>query len=250
MKMKLQIWILTLLLGFVGAAWAQDSNQNVSLGDAARKAREQNTGKEKATSNHTLDEETQGAHGSTLSVHACMMLPCSFMSISVPPNAKMGQNWAGPGATVIPLKGADDKTHVIRVYGADLLNAATINGAKQLFLRDWLSRPYYFGQPARFESSEETTVDGFPGDITRFTLPGKVINYRGIGIVVAVPAGTLGFACVFPDEDSGEATSVCEGIVNSAKIEVPNQSKPNASAPVPEDADDCGCDSDKDDDSK
>jgi hypothetical protein len=248
MKTTFQIRIWTVLFCcLVAGAWAQDSSQGTSLGDAARKARQQNAGKEHATADHVLDEEAQSARGLTLSVHACMLVPCSFMAVTVPSSAKLNQSWAG-GAVVIPLKAADDRTHTIRVYSADLLNAATLNGAKQLFLRDWFSRPYYFGQPAKFDFDEQTTVDGHPANITHFTLPGKVVNYRGIAIVAQVPAGTFAFACVYRDDDSGDATSVCEGVMNSAKIDVPNQSKPNASAPVPVDAEDCGCDNDDNND--
>jgi len=96
-------------------------------------------------------------------------------------------------------------------------------------------------------------INGWPARITHFTVMGRLAKYRGLGLVASVPNGTFGFACVFRDEDSGEATSVCDDILNSAKIVVPDQYKPYV-APAdppedpPDDPPDCDCAKDDDPD--
>ena len=80
--------------------------------------------------------------------------------------------------------------------------------------------------------------------ITHFTLPNKMGLYRGLGLIANAPAGTFGFACVFRDDDSGDATSVCEEVLNSGRISMMEETKPK---PKPGDDDeDCGCADDDD----
>ena len=61
--------------------------------------------------------------------------------------------------------------------------------------------------------------------MTHFTIPGRVTNYRGLALFVSVTSGTFGFACIFRDDDSGDGTSICEEILNSAVVKMPENYK-------------------------
>lgn len=222
------------------AVGAQDSGQSSSLGDLARKTRQEHTSKEHVASRKTLNEENQS---STWMVHACKHLPCYSLTITLPKTTQWSKSATDQTYAIIPVPGhASDPNHIIRVYAADLLNTYTVEQGKRLFLQEWFSRPYFFGQAARFEFDDQTSIDGNPAVITHFTLPNKVGLYRGLGLVAGPPAGTLGFACVFRDDDSGDAISLCEEALNSGRLSMMAETKPK---PQPGDDDyDCGCDDD------
>ncbi|HLW85935.1 MAG TPA: hypothetical protein VKR60_12030 [Candidatus Sulfotelmatobacter sp.] len=238
---------VALMCGFAVAAGAQDSGQGSSLGDLGRKTRQEHTSKDHVTAKQVLTEDSQAARGATWVVHACRHVPCYSLVIALPKNAQWSKPASGQTYATIPLHGHEsDPNHIIRVYAADLLNTYTLDQGKRLFLQEWFSRPYFFGQSAKFEFDDQTTIDGNSAVITHFTLPNKVGLYRGLGLIAWVPAGTFGFACVFRDDDSGDATSVCEGVLNSGRISMMEETKPKGQAAVDDD-EDCGC---SDDDSQ
>jgi hypothetical protein len=242
MKMRLANRILagfTLVCGLAAAAWAQDSGQGASLGDLARKTRQAHTAKDHVASKQVLNEESQSA---TWVVHACRHVPCFSLTIALPKNVQWSKPATGQVYATIPVPGHEaDPNHIIRVYAADLLNTYTIEQGKHLFLQEWFSRPYFFGQSAKFVFDDQTTVDGTPAVITHFTLPNKVGQYRGLALIAGAPAGTFGFACVFRDDDSGDATSVCEGVLNSGRISMMEETRPKGQAADADDDEDCGC---------
>jgi hypothetical protein len=242
MKMPLSIRLLAgivVVCGLAVAGWAQDAGQGASLGDLARKTRQEHTAKDHVASKQVLNEESQSA---TWVVHACRRMPCYSLSITLPKNAQWSKPATGQVYAIIPVPGHEsDPGHIIRLYGADLLNTYTVEQGKHAFLQEWFSRPYFFGQAAKFLFDDQTTVDGTPAVITHFTLPNKVGQYRGLGLIAGTPAGTAGFACVFRDDDSGDATSACEGVLNSGRISVMEETRPKGQAADADDDEDCGC---------
>jgi len=190
MKMRLSNRILaglTLVSSLSVAGWAQDSGPASSLGDLARKTRQEHTAKDHVASKQVLNEESQSA---TWVVHACRHMPCYSLSITLPKNAQWSKPATGQVYAVIPVPGHEaDPNHIIRVYAADLLNTYTIEQGKHLFLQEWFSRPYFFGQAARFLFDDQTTIDGNSAAITHFTLPNRVGQYRGLGLIRALRRG-------------------------------------------------------------
>ena len=69
----------------------------------------------------------------------------------------------------------------------------------------------------------------------------SIRRFAGLGLIAGTPAGTVGFACVFRDDDSGDATSVCEGVLNSGRISVMEETRPKGQAADADDDEDCGC---------
>jgi hypothetical protein len=221
-----RIAAIVMLFSLLGAsAWAQDSSGQAPLGDVARKSRKERSAHDHVAAKKVLNEEGQGQAG--LTAHACKQQPCSSLSITLPASMVGHVLWTSAGYVPIPLRGhEDDKSHSIRVYRADQLEAYDVEGAKRQFLQDWFSRPYFFGRAAKFIFDEHTRIDGWPVKVTHFTIANRLLKFQGLAVVAAVPTGTFAFACVFREEDSGDATSVCEGIINSAKIEVAEQFRP------------------------
>lgn len=243
MKMRLSIRRimagLTFISGIAMAALAQDSGQAPSLGDLARKTRQEHTAKDHVASKQVLNEESQAA--ATWPVVACKRRPCYSLSITLPKNAQWSKPDTGQKYAIIALPGHEaEPGHIIRVYGADLLNSGTVEQGKHAFLQGWFSQPYVFGAAAKFVFDDQTTVDGNPAVITHFTLPNKVGLYRGLALIAGTPAGSFGFACVFRDDDSGDATSVCESVLSSGRIVVMEETRPKGQA-GDDDDEDCGC---------
>jgi hypothetical protein len=229
---------LALVCGLEVAAGAQDSGQAASLGDLARKTRQEHAAKDHVPAKQALTEESQSA---AWDVHACKHMPCYSLSITLPKNMQWSKPGDGPTFAIIPLPGREsDSGHLVRVYAGNLLNTTTVEQGKNAFLQEWFWRPYSFGQAARFVFDDQTTIDGNPAVITHFTLPGKVGLYRGLALIAGTPAGSFGFACLFRDDDSGDATSVCESALNSGRISVMEETRPKRRA-ADDDDEDCGC---------
>ena len=213
-----------LWLGCVACAWTQDSSGQPAspLGDVARKSRHERSAKDHVAAKKVLTEE--GSIKPALRAEACPQQFCSTLSITLPAPVA----WTKAGYIPVPLPGhEDDKSHSIRIYEADSLKANDVDGAKRLFLQTKLSDPYFFGQPAKLQFDESTSIDGWPARITHFTVANRLMKFQGLGLVAAVPDGSFGFACVFRDEDSGDATGICESILNSAKIQVAEKYRPH-----------------------
>jgi hypothetical protein len=241
MKMRLSIRSvagIVLVCGLAVAAWAQDSGQAPSLGDLARKTRQEHTAKDHVAAKQALTEESQSA---TWPVVACKYRPCYSLSITLPKNMQWSKPGDGPTFAIIPLPGHEsDSGHLIRVYAGNLLNTTTVEQGKNAFLQEGFWRPYSFGPAGKSVFDDQITIDGNPAVITHFTLPNKVGLYRGLALIAGTPAGSFGFACVFRDDDSGDATSVCESALNSGRISVMEETRPKGK-PGDDDDEDCGC---------
>jgi hypothetical protein len=104
------------------------------------------------------------------------------------------------------------------VYKAELIptNIGTADAAKKTFLQAWFARPEYFGQPARISNDERMPIETGEAKLSHFTVSRDTTKFRGVSIVEGSPLGFYGFACVFPDDDSSGASSVCDAIIRSA----------------------------------
>jgi hypothetical protein len=120
---------------------------------------------------------------------------------------------------LIPLADhEDDSSHAIRVYAAESIPPMyAVDKAERTFLQGWFARPEYFGQAARIVLDEHLLIDGRAAIIAHFTVNGDGLKYRGLSVVTVAGYGNFGFACVFREEDSSAAASICDAIVKSAK---------------------------------
>jgi hypothetical protein len=199
---------------------AQDSGQSPSLGDVARSMRKERSAAGHVPGMQLVNEEEDGPDTTGIwRERLCTRTPCYELSIALPKNAKWTREKNEPRPVLLPLPGQDqDANRVIRLYNAESLGPtySSIDGAKRLFLQSWFAKPEYFGQGARIALDEHVQLDGANGLISHFTVA-NAIKYRGLSIVAATSNGNYGFACVFREEDSAAAASICDAIVKSAR---------------------------------
>ena len=197
--------------------WAQDASQ--SLGDVARKARKERSSATQGPVKRITDDQDEPDAGGVWRTRLCSNLVCYTLSVSLPKSPRWIRPSAEPRPVLIPLAGhEDDLTHAIRVYKAEPFptNVATADIAKKIFLQVWFSRPEYFGQPARISSDERLPPETGEAKLSHFTITRDTAKFRGVSVVEVSPLGFYGFACVFPEEDSNAANSVCDAIIRSA----------------------------------
>jgi len=222
---------LALCAGFTARGQdSPDQSSTQSLGDAARKARQEHAAAGHVAARQSVNEEDDGPDLSGVwRVKLCSRTPCYELSIALPKHPKWTRAAEQPRPVLIPLAGHEqDRDHDIRIYSGEALAGifAPVAFAKRGLLQDQFSRPEYFGQSARMLRDWPLQIDGSPGIITLFTVFGGSVKYRGLSVVVASPNGSYGFACVFRDEDTTAAGSICEAIVKSARNQSLEPAKP------------------------
>lgn len=221
-------WIALLAFTLGVGAWAQESSP--SLGDVARQTRKKHLAAGHAVTKQIASEEEDGPDSSGIwRVRLCSRTPCYELSITLPKSPKWSRPASEPRPVLIPLLDyEEDSSHAIRVYAAESLGPPypSIDVAKRIFLQGWFARPEYFGQGARLVLDEHVSIDGYQSLMTHFTLTGGGLKYRGLSVVASSANGNYGFACVFREEDSSAASSVCDAIVKSARNQVLEPAKP------------------------
>jgi hypothetical protein len=206
-------------------AEAQDSSQQApALGDVARKTRQERSTAGHAPGKQLANDEEDGPDSTGMwRVRSCSRTPCDELSIALPKSAQWTRVQDGPRPVLIPLPGQEqDAGRVIRVYAAESLGTMYTqqDGAKRLFLQGWFARPEYFGQAARIVLDEHILLDSANATISHFTVAASTAKYRGLSIVASAANGSYGFACVFRDDDSAAAISICDAIIRSARNNV------------------------------
>jgi hypothetical protein len=219
-------WIAFALLGLCpGIGLGQDtSGQSQSLGEVAREMRKQRSATGRVRAKSLVDEEEDGPDTTGVwRVRLCSRSPCYELSITLPKAPKWTRAAEEPRPALIPIQGhEEDSSRVIRVYSAESIPPAYAapDVAKRMFLQGWFSRPEYFGQSAHIVQDEHVQIEMFNAVVSHFSVTEPSLKYRGLSIVVGSANGNSGFACVFREEDSAAATSICDAIVKSAKEQV------------------------------
>jgi len=228
---SIRAWMLFALMaaGAPVSASGQASSAQ-PLGDVARTARKEHS-KTRASEKQTANDEDDGPDLSGVwRVHLCGRTTCSELSVTLPRQPRWSRATVEPRPVLIPLS-SDDEAHgrTIRVYAAESLEpVAYLDKAEKTFLQGRFARPEYFGQAARIRLDEHVQLDGSPAMIAHFTITTDVVTYRGQSFVAASLNGNYGFACVFREEDSASAASICDAIIKSARSqELQPASRPN-----------------------
>lgn len=217
--------VLALVAGASLRASAQDSAAP-SLGDVARKTRQENSAPGHVAGKQLINEENDGPDTTGVwRVRLCTNAPCYELSVTLPKEAKWTRGKDQPRPVLIPLPGQKPDTgRDIRLYAAEIPNSFSslptavnpLDGAKRLFLQSWFSRPEYFGHAARISLDEHLAIDASYAVISQFTVDDADNKYRGLGLVAGSPNGNYGFACVYREEDTSAAASICDAIIRSA----------------------------------
>jgi hypothetical protein len=211
-----------------------------SLGDVARQTRKANSAPGHVAGKQLVDEEEDGPDTTGVwRVRLCTRTPCDELSVALPKDTKWTRSQDEPRPVLIPLPAQDksqnkNTNRVIRLYAAQFplspgpyytaVNGQNYTGfpgqvdpAKRLFLQSWFSRPEYFGQGARISRDEHVQLDNSNAVISHFSVAASETKFLGLSIIVASANGDYGFACVYREEDTGEAASICDAILKSAR---------------------------------
>lgn len=224
--MRAFLTVATLVAGTGLTASAQDSPAP-PLGDVARKTRQENSAPGHVAGKQLINEENDGPDTTGVwRVRLCTNAPCYELSVDLPKEAKWTRAKGEPRPVLIPLPGQKaDAGRTIRLYAAELPGSfsslpnplySTLDGAKRLFLQGWFSRPEYFGHAARISLDEHVVIDASYAVISQFNVSDAETKYRGLGLMSASPNGNYGFACVYREEDTDAAASICDAIIRSA----------------------------------
>jgi hypothetical protein len=218
-----RIFIMIVVSCAAVLATAQESStQSPSLGELARKTRKDNSAPGHVRGKQLADEENDGPDTTGVwRVQLCTRTPCYELSVVLPPELKWTRPQEEPRPVLIPLPGAqEDASRVIRLYVAESPAPiySPLDVAKRGFLQGWFARPEYFGRAAHIDLDEHIAVDGNSAVISHFTvLSGP--RHRGLSVVATSPNGSYGFACVYREQDSSTAASICDAIVKSARAQ-------------------------------
>ena len=202
----------------VSLGWAQETQP--SLGDVARKTRKEHSSAGHVPAKQVTDEEEDGPDaGNVWRVRQCSAVVCYTLSVALPKAPRWIRPDAEPRPVLIPLAGyEEDLTHAIRVYAAESLKTtyASVDLAKKTFLQAWFTRPEYFGAPARLINDERIPATNGEMKITHFAITSGITKFRGLSVIAPSPLNDYGFACVYREEDSAAASSICDAIIRSA----------------------------------
>ena len=216
------------------SAWGQES----SLGDVARKTRQEHATADHVRAKKSATEDDDGPDGGGVwRLRLCTLQPCYELSITLPKNPKWSRAEQEPRPVSIPLSGhEEDASRAIRVYAAQSTDLKyTADSFKREFLQGWFARPEYFGQEAHVALDEHVRIDWSNGLITHFIITGPALKYRGLSVVAGSPYGNFAFACVYREEDAAVGDSVCDAIIKSAQYQEIQPSSVRRTYPDPND---------------
>jgi len=202
------------------AARAQD-NSGQSLGDLARKTRQEHSAPNHVSGKKLTDEDDGPDGGGVWRIRLCTLQPCYEFSVTLPKNPKWTRAEPEPRPVLIPIAGhEDDSSRAIRIYAAQSTDLKfTADSFKRAFLQEWFAHPEYFGRAAHITLDEHVRIDWTNGLVTHFTIAAGALRYRGVSAVAGSPYGNFGFACVYREEDSAASDSVCDAIIKSAQYQ-------------------------------
>lgn len=220
--MLLAAFVTGASLGALGQDSSGQGSSGQSLGDVARKTRQEHSATNHVPARKVATEDDDGPDGGGVwRMRLCTIIPCYELSITLPKNPKWSRAEQEPRPVLIPMSGhEEDAGRAIRVYAAESSDLKYfVDGFKRTFLQGWFARPEYFGQSAQLLQDEHVPIDWSTGTITHFTITTAALKYRGLSVVAGSPDGNFGFACVFREEDSAVGTSICDAIVKSARYQ-------------------------------
>jgi len=201
------------------SAWSQESSAP-PLGDVARNTRRELAEPHRPAKQLVNEEEDGPDTTGVWRMHLCQRTPCYELTITLPKAPKWTRATDEPHPVMLVLPGGErDANRVIRIYAAQLLQPTYVmlDLATRDFVQGWFARPEYFGRAAHVVREEQVLIDNRPAMFSQFTLAPEAERLRGMAVVANSPNGNYGFACVFRDEDSKEAASICDAILRSAR---------------------------------
>lgn len=211
-----------LLLALVAAcagmsrlAWTQSNSQESSLGDLARKERAAKASKNHVFASRVLNGETAPHDSEKQTKSYWATIPPSKLTINIPvPNR----------AVDLGIEVPIGKSSAYIAFG-ETVWTDSFEQATQEYLSMLLTRSLFRGAKLRLGTVEDTAIGGQAALLVHFDFAFHGIPHQGLALFVSAPHQVMGLGCMHRSVDWEKASSLCEGVINSAEVEIPTQYK-------------------------
>ena len=207
--LRITILIAGLLLSFSASLVAQEaSDQQQSLGDLARKSKQEKQSKEHKAAKKILDDDNPPPHSGRYSNYSyCRTVPCAELWFKIP--EQMNSGYVGK----------------VQLVPGPKLTGEDLESAEETFMSRSLVAPWRLGAVPEITSEEDTRVGGQPAVLVRFTFTKDHVPNVGLALLVQAPEQVMSMACVFKKADFDEGSQQCQDIVDSADVKLPKEYK-------------------------
>jgi hypothetical protein len=210
--------VLLVLFSLSLATPAQEANpQDQSLGDLAKKTREERQSKDHVAAKKTLDDDERSLAGRPVRVRYPAG-PQWALVIYLPPKAGFNAGALYYGYAV-PLD--ESRMYIVVSMG---IQGNDLKLAEEKSIRDVLYGAALPSSLVTVESWRDTRVGGQPGVVSRFKFVSRGILHKGVNLLVLVNQQIMSVGCLYRQLDTGKASPICDDLIGSADVDRPPES--------------------------
>jgi hypothetical protein len=220
--------LLLVLFSFPRAIRAQATNpEEQSLGDLAKKAREERQSKDHVAAKKTLDDDDRNPAGHPVRVRYPAG-PQWALVVYLPVKAgfQPGSLYYG---YAVPLD--QSRMYIVVSMG---IEGNDLKQAEEKSIRDVLYGASLPSSLVTVESWRDTRVGGQPAVVSRFKFVSRGILHKGVNLLVLVNERIMSVGCLYRQLDTEKASPICDDVIGSADVDRPPQSMPPSHAPSAE----------------
>jgi hypothetical protein len=207
-------FIVGLLLA---SGWAQTEPQENSLGDVAKKTRDQKTAKDHVSARKVLTDENAASANWVKRTHSFWATnPPATLTLSVPATNRK----ADEQSIEIPL----EHSSFYVAFGGTIWSDDCFCAAEK-YLSSFVSQSRYGGATLKIGAVESTAVGSQPAMLMHLAFNFNGIPHKGVVLFVKVPEQILTVSCMYREVDWEKADPICSQVINSAEAAVPEKYK-------------------------
>jgi hypothetical protein len=217
--------LLLVFFSFPLAIRAQGANpQDPSLGDLAKKTREEKQSKDHVAARKTLDDDDRNLAGQPVRVRYPAG-PQWALVVYLP--AKTGFHPGGFSyGYAVPLE--ESRMYIVVSTGTQ---GNDLKRAEETSIRDVLYGATLPSSLVTVESWRDTQVGGQPAVVSRFKFFSRGILHKGINLLVLVNQQIMSVGCLYRQLDTEKAAPICDDVIGSADVDHPPASMPRSQSP-------------------
>lgn len=215
---------LLLLLCFPLAIRAQEANpQDLSLGELAKKTREERNSKDHVAAKKTLDDDDRRLAGHPVRVRYPVD-PQWALVVYLP--VKAGYQGSLYYGYAVPLE--QSRMYIVVSRG---IQGNDLKLAEEKSIRDLLYGATLPSSLVTVESWRDTRVGGQPAVVSRFKFASRGILHKGVNLLVLVNQQIMSVGCLYRQLDTEKASPICDDLIGSADVDRPPDSLPPSQPP-------------------
>jgi hypothetical protein len=204
---------------------AQGANpQDPSLGDLAKKTREDRQSKDHVAAKKTLDDDDRSLAGQPVRVRYPAG-PQWALVVYLP--AKAGFHPGGLYyAYAVPLE--ESRMYIVVSTGTQ---GNDLKRAEETSIHDILYGATLPSSLVTVESWRDTRVGGQPAVVSRFKFFSRGILHKGENLLVLVNQQIMSVGCLYRQLDTEKASPICDDLIGSADVDRPPETTPRSQSP-------------------